>query len=144
MTLIELLLVIVIAGVLVTIAVPSYSQYITNSRNSRAIADLAEIKLLIDKFRLNNNDGLPMTLSEAGAGGRTDPWEHPYVYLNFSTVHGLGPLRKDRNLVPINSEFDLYSKGPDGRSVAPLTASASKDDIIVANNGGFIGKASEY
>lgn len=143
-TLIELMLVVIIGGILATVAAGSYSRYIQQARNSRAIADLAELKLLIDKYRLNNNDGLPLTLNEAGAGGRTDPWGNAYAYLNFATVKGVGKMRKDRNLVPINSEFDLYSKGPDGQSVAPLTAKSSQDDIIVANNGGFIGKASEY
>jgi hypothetical protein len=35
-------------------------------------------------------------------------------------------------LHPINSDFDLYSKGKDGDSAAPLTASRSQDDIIRA------------
>ena len=46
--------------------------------------------------------------------------------------------------MPINSDFDLYSTGPDGASVAPLTAEPSRDDIVRANDGAFIGLASEY
>jgi len=57
---------------------------------------------------------------------------------------GIGQARKDRFLVPLNSDYDLYSKGQDGESVAPLTAAKSRDDIIRANDGGFIGLASEY
>jgi general secretion pathway protein G len=53
-------------------------------------------------------------------------------------------MRKDKNLVPINSEYDLYSVGPDGRSVGPLTAKHSRDDIVMANDGRFIGVASDY
>lgn len=34
----------------------------------------------------------------------------------------IGGARKDRFLVPINSDFDLYSMGKDGQSVGPLTA----------------------
>ncbi len=34
--------------------------------------------------------------------------------------------------------------GPDGKSVAPLTAKASRDDIVRANDGKFIGEASDY
>lgn len=55
-----------------------------------------------------------------------------------------GEMRKDRFLVPINTWFDLYSMGPDGKSAAPLTAAASRDDVIVANDGDFIGLASLY
>jgi general secretion pathway protein G len=55
-----------------------------------------------------------------------------------------GHARKDHSLVPINTDFDLYSMGPDGRSAPPLTAQHSRDDIVRANNGTFIGIASEY
>jgi general secretion pathway protein G len=40
--------------------------------------------------------------------------------------------------------FDLYSKGADGNSVPPLTASASQDDVIMANDGGYYGLAKKY
>lgn len=46
--------------------------------------------------------------------------------------------------MPLNSDYDLYSKGPDGASVAPLTAKASQDDILRASNGRFIGPASAF
>lgn len=52
--------------------------------------------------------------------------------------------RKDHNLVPLNTDYDLYSSGPDGASVGPLTAKASRDDILRANNGRFVGPASAY
>jgi general secretion pathway protein G len=55
-----------------------------------------------------------------------------------------GSIRKDKNLVPINSDFDLYSKGPDGKSTPPLTAKDSLDDIVRANDGGYFGVASKY
>jgi general secretion pathway protein G len=34
--------------------------------------------------------------------------------------------------------------GKDGASVSPLTAKASRDDIVRANNGGFIGLAEDF
>ncbi len=52
--------------------------------------------------------------------------------------------RKDRFLVPINSDYDLYSKGKDGESKAPLSPKVSHDDIIRANDGAFVGLASEF
>jgi general secretion pathway protein G len=146
LTLIELLLVIIIVGVLSSLTIASYSNYIQNSKSTKAAGDLGKIKLLIDAFRLNNSDALPLTLAEVNAGAMKDPWDNSYVYLNFSTITGMGvgAKRKDHNLVPINTAYDLYSKGPDGDSVAPLTAAKSRDDIILANDGGFIGKASDY
>ena len=52
--------------------------------------------------------------------------------------------RKDRFLVPINSDFDLYSMGADGASVPALTAKASRDDIVRAADGAFVGLASQF
>ena len=72
-----------------------------------------------------------------------DPWGLPYEYLNLDGVP-IGMMRKDQALVPINSDYDLYSKGPDGASIMPLTAPMSRDDVVRANNGAFIGIASDY
>jgi general secretion pathway protein G len=55
-----------------------------------------------------------------------------------------GKWRKDRFLVPLNSDYDLYSMGKDGCTVAPITAKASHDDILRANNGSYVGLASKY
>ena len=73
-----------------------------------------------------------------------DPWGNAYVYLSFEGLRGLGRMRKDKNLVPVNSDFDLYSMGPDGRTALPFTAAASRDDIVRANDGGYVGKAENY
>jgi general secretion pathway protein G len=59
-------------------------------------------------------------------------------------VKAKGQERKDKNLVPINSDFDLYSMGVDGKTTAPLTAKDSQDDVVRANNGGYYGLASNY
>jgi general secretion pathway protein G len=52
--------------------------------------------------------------------------------------------RKDRFLVPINSDFDLYSMGPDGRTQATLNAPVSRDDVIRAANGAYYGLAEKF
>ena len=56
----------------------------------------------------------------------------------------IGGARKDRNLTPINTKYDLCSMGKDGKSKPPLRATDSQDDIIYANDGGYIGMASEF
>jgi general secretion pathway protein G len=73
-----------------------------------------------------------------------DPWDNPYHYTNLEAAKGKGSARKNKNLVPINSDFDLYSSGKDGASVSPLTAKASRDDIVRASDGRFVGLASDY
>lgn len=52
--------------------------------------------------------------------------------------------RKDHALHPLNTDFDLYSCGKDGETAKPLTAQKSRDDIIRANDGQYIGLASNY
>lgn len=56
----------------------------------------------------------------------------------------IAKARKDRFLVPINSDYDLYSVGPDGQSRPPLNAAASRDDIIRAADGAFYGLAEKF
>jgi general secretion pathway protein G len=56
----------------------------------------------------------------------------------------MASVRKDRFLAPINTDFDLYSMGPDGESRPQLNAKPSRDDIVRAANGGFFGPAEEF
>lgn len=142
-TVVELLLTLAIFSILVGVGYSSYGTVLERNRTAAVVNDLTRIKFAIERFR-TANDELPGTLADVGMDGMRDPWGNPYDYLNFETVRGNGRKRKDHNLVPINTEYDLYSKGPDGRSTSPLTAAISKDDIIVANDGAYIGRASEY
>lgn len=57
---------------------------------------------------------------------------------------GSGQARKDHNLVPINSDFDLFSSGPDGKSVPALTGGPSRDDIVRGSDGAYFGPAKDY
>jgi len=52
--------------------------------------------------------------------------------------------RKDGKLNPINSDFDLYSIGEDGKTTTPLRAPQSRDDVIRARDGAFLGLAAEF
>jgi general secretion pathway protein G len=143
MTLLELMLVVAMVAILTAIGYAGYRQFMERMKVSRAIGDISEIQLTIDKYELNRGV-LPDSLADVGMGGQLDPWGAPYQYLNIATVMGLGSVRKDRNLVPINTDFDLYSLGPDGNSQPPLTAAASRDDIVRGNDGRFVGKAEDY
>ena len=139
----ELLLSLAIVGVLMGIAVPSYSKYVERARITQAIVDIVALNAQIKAYVLDNRD-YPNTLAQIGAGGKLDPWGRPYAYLVFRTPADRGRARKDKNLVPINSDYDLYSVGKDGVTVAPLLAQQSRDDVIRANDGGFVGLASDY
>ena len=142
-TLIEILITTTILAVISSIAVVGYRGYIETTKINIAISQLTEMGITITDFG-QENAGFPASLDEIGLGNMLDPWGNPYQYLNIVAEPGNGKVRKDHNLVPLNTDYDLYSMGPDGQSASPLTAKASRDDIIRANNGGYIGPAANY
>lgn len=143
--LLELMVVLVIASLLVSVAVPAYDRQVQRAKVSAAIGDIGKLSLAIEEFRLRNMDRIPMTLEELGMEIPLDPWGRPYEFLNIPAAGpGVGNLRKDGKLNPLNTDFDLYSRGRDGDSKGPLNAKASRDDIVRANNGAFIGLGEDY
>ncbi|GAB4140851.1 MAG: hypothetical protein Fur0037_07480 [Planctomycetota bacterium] len=52
--------------------------------------------------------------------------------------------RRDRYMFPLNTDYDLFSLGPNGRTAASLSQKLSLDDVIRANDGAFFGIASKY
>lgn len=89
---------------------------------------------------------LPDSLAVLGYGSLLDPWGHPYQYLKIAggDVQGKGKLRRDRFLNPLNTDYDLYSMGPDGETKTNLNAKESRDDIVRAISGAYIGVASDF
>jgi general secretion pathway protein G len=142
LTLIELLIVLAVIGILSSIAVVFYYNFTYPAQIARAVADIAVVSSEISTFE-TMNERLPNDLAEIGRAAFRDPWGNPYRYLNFS-LGAVGQQRKDHALVPINTDFDLYSMGRDGASQPPLTSSASRDDIVRASDGQYIGLASGY
>lgn len=134
-----------IIGLLFAIAVPSFAAIIERQKVGKAGQDLANIAMLIERYRTMRFT-IPETLADLGANIPKDPWGHDYQYLNFnSSAPGVnGRIRKDHNLHPLNTQFDLYSMGKDGDSRAPLTARVSQDDVIYARDGGFVGLAEDF
>jgi general secretion pathway protein G len=145
-TLLEILCAAALMALLAAIAVPSFRGVMEKQKMKQAARELGQIAIALERYRTAHRFKLPDTLDELPGAPFNDPWEHRYQYLNFdSDVRGInGKIRKDHNLHPLNSEMDLYSMGPDGASNAPLTAKASRDDIIWARDGSFIGPASEF
>lgn len=140
-TIIEILLAVGLVGVLAAIALPSYRSYIARAEMAQVILDMKAIDILLQGYE-GEYGRLPDTLEEVG-WTKPDKWGNPYYYLNMEGAT-TGQKRKDRSLHPLNSDYDLYSAGPDGRTTTPLTARISQDDIIRANNGAFIGIAKDY
>ena len=136
-----------VVGLLAAIALPSYSAVIARQKVAEAGRDLGKIAMAIERYR-TTRFAIPETLAELGldADLLVDPWGRPYQFLSFnSSIPGIkGKIRKDHNLHPLNTEFDLYSFGEDGQSKSPLTAKDSRDDVIWARDGDFVGLAEDF
>jgi len=145
-TLLEGVFIVAILGTLITLMIPAFSNLIQKSRNNKAVSDIATISRKLEDNFLENG-AYPETLAEVGVTDLNDPWGNPYQYLPIygkAASEVTGKWRKDRFLNPLNSDFDLYSMGKDEDTKKPLTAKASWDDIVRANNGEFIGLGSKY
>jgi len=169
-TLIEIAVVMAIIGILASTAGVRYFKMLERARVARAIVELRGIAAELDPMG-DDHSTLPGSLAGTGIG-RDDPWGRPYQYLLIQgqlpgglsgTGGGLPHVaakpsgesrgggkpaialaRKDRFLVPINSDYDLYSVGPDGETKATLNSPVSRDDIIRAADGGFYGLAEKF
>jgi general secretion pathway protein G len=137
-----MMMVAVIVGILAALAIPNLTRVREKAMVARAIGDIDALQQDITEYDLDNRT-LPASLADIGRADLLDPWGRPYVYLPI-TGKGKGGFRKDRFLVPLNTDYDLYSVGADGATSAPITASVSRDDIIRANDGGFVGLASDF
>jgi general secretion pathway protein G len=116
---------------------------VETSKTTNATQVIKEMQTDIEDF-YKTNGRYPDSLEEVFGEVPLDEWGNPYQYLNMAKAKGNGKKRKDKNLVPINSDYDLYSMGPDGKTSSPLTASVSQDDIVRGRNGIFVGLATEY
>jgi general secretion pathway protein G len=142
-TLIELMIVIAIIGTLAGIAMPYYASYIERVRVAAAISDIRMLEKKITAY-INETGDYPDSLADIGQNGFLDPWENPYQYLKIGDDKTKGQQRKDHSLVPVNTDFDLYSLGKDGKSQPPFTAKASLDDVVRTNDGEYVGLVSDY
>jgi general secretion pathway protein G len=141
-TLVELLISVAIMGTLASMAMMGYRNLIEETREKVVMQELNSIQNYIEIY-LQENGELPDSLDDLGMGTFEDPWGNPYRYQAVDKVPP-GMRRKDLFLNPINDDYDLWSMGPDGKSQPPLTAQQSRDDIIRATDGEYIGPASEF
>jgi general secretion pathway protein G len=142
-SLVEMIIVVAIGGILVAIVVPAVQGYMEKGRVAQAVLEIGDMSTAIRK-KAKSTGTLPDSLDAAGFGGRVDPWGHPYEFFNLVSSKGNGTARKDKKLAPLNSDFDLYSVGSDGQTAASLVNAKSRDDVVRARDGGFVGLASDF
>lgn len=143
--LIELMIALAILGITAAIAVPGYRGYQERANNAQAVVGINTLAHRIEQFYADNLR-FPNNLGELGMAAFTDPWGNPFVYQRIlgAGLKGVGKVRKDKNLHPINTDYDLVSSGKNGQTNTQINSGPSRDDIIRANNGKYIGLAQEY
>ena len=113
-TLIELMLVVIIIGVLVSMVAPRLAGRSEEARVAAARADIdANISVALDLYELDNNT-YPAALDDL----RTKPvsasnWKGPYIKTRPQDPWGNVYVYKFPG--ERNPDYDLYSKGPDGK-----------------------------
>jgi general secretion pathway protein G len=142
-TLLELVAALAVVGTIFAIFVPDFLDTLRRRKLDRAIVDIRILAAQIKIYGAVVDEVYPDSLDALEIPPAIDPWGHPYVYLRIEGKNR-GQWRKDRFLVPLKSDNDLYSMGPDGRSKPPLTAASSRDDIVRAANGAYVGRAEDY
>jgi general secretion pathway protein G len=135
----------VILGILAALAQTLYSSYRERALVGQAISDMESLETRIAQYQTEFSQ-LPDSLARVANPAPTDPWGRAYKYTRIAggPPSVMGQVRKDKNLVPLNTDYDLYSVGPDGLSTPALTAQQSQDDVVRANDGRFLGPASSY
>ena len=122
-----------------------YQYYRINCGTIDDITSLAKLKLrrknsprvIPANFPISDHDSHILLISGAGGGAGAGGGGGP-------PCGGVEGARKDRFLVPINSDFDIYSRGKNGTTVVALTPPQSQDDVIRASDGGFYGLARNF
>lgn len=141
-TVVELMLAVLLLAVLLAVAYPFYKGYKLRVQIAQADDDIVMMSTVASNY-WNDNHAYPNSLADIGQSGKLDPWGNPYVYYNID-ANGKGGARKDHALNPLNTDFDLYSDGPDGKTKPQITQKDSLDDVIRASNGAYIGVASAF
>jgi len=133
-TLIELMIVVTIVMVLSMAAMGSFNKIRNNAKIYRCMGEIRGIEKEISAWATEKGS-YPASLADLPRGIVRDPWGNNYIY----TV----PTR-EFVFVPINTDFDLYSKGTNADSVASIDDSLSEDDIIRGRDGSYVGLAINY
>lgn len=143
-------LVVALLATLAAVVMPNYLEILKEAKEQEATYEIQRLQRRIEEYKRVNGD-YPPSLEALGGNLPLDPWgrSYRYLYINIDpNARGRREwpkgVRKDKFMVPLNTDYDLYSMGKDGKTSAPLTARASHDDIVRAANGDYVGGASGF
>jgi general secretion pathway protein G len=140
-TLVEVMIAVAIIGVLASLSFSNYQLYIERVRVARAIVEIKGIGLQLESMA-GESGVFPVSLASVSLT-KKDPWGAAYAYRRVAGAP-LALVRKDQFLVPLNTDFDLFSLGANGKSKPKITDPDSLDDVVRGANGAFVGLARNY
>ncbi|HEY5513361.1 MAG TPA: prepilin-type N-terminal cleavage/methylation domain-containing protein [Geomonas sp.] len=133
-TIVELILVMAIIAILAVLAMPVYDKIKEKAREIRATEEIRGLEKTIAAYTIDNGGTLPVSL----AGAPKDPWGNFYQYATPANGKTRRFILVNTDL--LNGDYDLYSKGSNGASVADVEETDSHDDIVRAGEGSFVGR----
>lgn len=133
-TLVELVFVLVIIMILSVVGFTGMINFKEAARTSRCMSEIRSMEREVAAWSIDKA-ALPASLGDIGRTSLRDPWGREYVY-SVPTREFVGS--------PINEDYDLYSKGPDGLTVDSIDAPGGEDDIIRGRSGLYVGPALKY
>jgi general secretion pathway protein G len=173
-SMVEMLIVVAVIAILASIGIPRYLQAVRTARNVQAIGDIRKISVEIEQYRARHGglpEVLPVERDDPwGRPYQYIPWA-PVVKVVGGVELVVDPdedeekkskrkkkpkkPKQDEETEPepteeeteyelVNTEYDLFSLGIGGRTGASLDEAESLDDIVRADDGGFVGLAREY
>lgn len=143
-TLVELMITVAIVVLMVSVALPAYQSWRNKARGRLAAQEIAAMSMVITQYAADNGGTFPDGLADVGLSTRKDPWGNLYEYTNLAATGSGSRRRQDKNINPINTDYDLFSKGPNNDWQKQLDNTVSVDDIVRGRNGAFIGLAAEF
>ena len=123
-----------------------YLKYKYDAEVVVAITDIRMMEKQIAFFVSDHDGQLPDSLSDLSTIGTvTDPWGNPYQYLRIDGGAGnpMGECRRNMSDNPVNTDYDLFSMGRDGEYKKSFKIKESRDDVVRAYEGRYVGLVSE-
>ena len=140
-TLGETLLATALLAVSADAALAQISGQIERTRIEQAKQEITRIGVEIEAYRVRHQE-LPGSLADLGSAAPLDPWGHTYEYVNFDARGTVG--QRTFEGLPVNSDYDLYSRGADDRTDVNLRSETARDDIVRARDGAYVGPAADF
>jgi len=143
-TLVELMIAMAIVVLMVSVALPAYQSWRNKAKTRLAVQEIAAMSVVINQYGADNGGTFPDSLADVGLSTQKDPGGNLYEYTNLSAQGANSRRRQDKNVNPINTDYDLFSKGPNNDWQKQLDNARSVDDIVRGRSGAFIGLAADF